>query len=49
MNFPESVTFKLIDKDGKVPVKNIAVLLILNAHKKNNYSIEANISDNKGE
>ena len=49
MNFPESVTFKLIDKDGKVPVKNIAVLLILYAHKKNNYSIEAKISDNNGE
>ena len=49
MNFPERVTFKFIDKETKRPVKNIAVLMILYAHKKNNYSVGTKISDNNGE
>jgi hypothetical protein len=49
MNFPEKVTFRLVDCETKKIVKNIAVLLILYAHKKNNYSIEAKISNSNGE
>lgn len=49
MNFPEKVTFRVIDNKTKKTVENVAILLILYAHKKNNYSIEAKISDNKGE
>lgn len=49
MNFPEQVIFRLVDNKTKKTVQNIAVLLILYAHKKNNYSIEAKISNNNGE
>lgn len=49
MNFPNKVIFRLVDSKTKKIVKNIAVLLILYAHKKNNYSIEAKISNNDGE
>lgn len=49
MNFPEKVVFRLIDSQSKDSISNVAVLLILFAHKKNNYSIEAKISNSKGE
>jgi len=48
MNFPEQVTFKLIDKRTKRPVKNIAISLILYAHKKNDYYVGPKISDKEG-
>lgn len=48
MNFPEKVTFKLIDEETRKPTENIATLLILYAHKKNNYSIGIEISDKGG-
>lgn len=49
MNFPEQVNFRLIDKKTNKPVNNIAVTLILYAHKKNNYFLEPKISDDAGE
>ena len=49
MNFPEQVTFRLINEKTKKPVNNVAVLLILYAHKKNNYSVEAKISNINGQ
>ena len=48
MNFPEKVTFKLIDKATRKPVSNIATLLTLYAHRKNNYSVGIKISDDDG-
>jgi hypothetical protein len=48
MNFPEEVTFQFIDKKTKKPVINIPAILILYAHRKNNYTIEAKISDRSG-
>jgi len=49
MNFPDKVTFRVIDRKTKKPIRNIALLLILYAHRKNNYSIEAKISNENGE
>ena len=48
MNFPAEVFFKLIDKKTKKPIANIATILILYAHRKNNYTVEAKISDRNG-
>lgn len=48
MNFPEQVTFRLLDSKTKKTINNVAVILILYAHKKNNYSIEAKVSDIQG-
>lgn len=48
MNFPEKVTFRLINNNTQRPVSNIAVSLILYAHKKNNYYVGPNISDSEG-
>ena len=48
MKFPNKVTFKLIDKETKKPIFNIATLLVLYAHRKNNYSVGIMISDENG-
>ena len=48
MNFPEKTTFKFLDKITKRPVSNIATLLTLYAHRKNNYSVGIKISDDDG-
>ena len=48
MNFPEKVTFRLINNNTQRPVSNIAVSLILYAHKKNNYYVGPKISDSEG-
>ncbi|MFH1318477.1 MAG: hypothetical protein ABIH71_05630 [Candidatus Omnitrophota bacterium] len=48
MKYPEYITFKLVDKVTKAPVSNIAVSLILYAHRKNNYYVGPKITNNEG-
>ncbi len=48
MKFPEQITIKLIDKETKRTVGNIAVSLILYAHQKNNYYVGPKITDKEG-
>lgn len=48
MNFPNQISFKLIDKKTKKTIGNIAVSLILYAHKKNDYFVGPIIANNKG-
>lgn len=48
MKFPEKITFRIIDNNTKKPVPNIAVSLILYAHKKNDYYVGPKITNSDG-
>ena len=48
MNFPKEVNFKLVDQLSTQPVRNLAVLLRLHAHRKNDYYVGPILSDDKG-
>jgi hypothetical protein len=48
MRLPEKVTIRIIDRKAKNPVTNIAVSLVLYAHKKNDYYVGPRISDREG-
>lgn len=48
MNLPEQITFRLIDKKTKRPIGNIAISLILYAHKKNDYYVGPKVSNDEG-
>jgi len=49
MKFPDKIKFKIVDKDSKDPVQDVAVALILYAQKKNNYYVGPKISNSDGE
>lgn len=48
MDFPEQITFRSIDKKTKKSVGNIAVSLILYAHKKNDYYVGPKVTNAEG-
>lgn len=48
MNFPKTVTFRLINAKTKSPIPNVAASLVLYAHSKNDYYVGPKISDKAG-
>lgn len=48
MNFPEEAVFRIKDKKTSEFAGNIAISLILYAHKKNDYYVGPKISDSEG-
>lgn len=49
MRFPESVTVVAREKKTRIPVKDVAIVLVLFAERKNNYSVGPLITDQAGE
>lgn len=49
MEFPDAVTLIAKDRDSGLPAENVAIVLILFAAKKNNYTVGPMISNGRGE
>ncbi len=49
MRFPDSLTVSVRDRDTGLPVQGVAVILVLFAKRKNNYSVGPLISNENGQ